>query len=346
MSDRRPGLKVAVLVLVVPLVLCGLPVVAGVAWYLHRFLVVPTIEAGRGADCPACALDEMLRDGPLGGGDGDDLAVADVLCGERRTELRAQLRDFAAGYQEVADRHGITWSMQAGVVIEGDSPEEMADGHVVIRVPVRVSHERADRPGVYTAIYTREWTVTVVEDGGAGWRVCGIEHPAVCEVLRCGLPSPGSSPAVPAGGRAKASWSLWALTYRNNTRAATENRYGPSRAAVARQSLLGESDGAAYVVVLNTLGPMYWMSATSPSRSQTSTQSSSSVLHLTGTCHILVPLAGRTRLSLRASAESGWSHTRSIASQIAFHKVLRAGSFSIRSRTGMTCCPYSGSSTD
>jgi hypothetical protein len=183
---RRPGRR-RWLFVVLPLValVCAVGVVP--AWYLGRFLVAPTIEAGRGADCPGCAVDELLREGPFGslggtGMAGDDVDVLNVLCGKRKDELRAQLRELAGTYLAAAAQWGVTPELTAGVVISGDSPADMEDGHVVITVPIRHLHGRGGFS--VSSDHETQWTFEVIEDDG--WRVCAIGHPPVCEaMIRC-----------------------------------------------------------------------------------------------------------------------------------------------------------------
>jgi hypothetical protein len=121
------------------MVVFGLLILAVPAWYLGKFFVAPTLDAGKGAVCPACAIDEYFHDGPFGPLGGDDLAVYNVLCGKRNKELRADLRALASEYLAAADKWGVSVELNAGVT-RGDSAEELADGHVTIQVPVTKTH--------------------------------------------------------------------------------------------------------------------------------------------------------------------------------------------------------------
>jgi hypothetical protein len=191
---RSKGFRLILVAVLAAVVLC----LAVPAWYLGRYLVAPTLEAGKGADCPACAVDEWFHDGPWGPLGGDDIAVANVLCASRRDELRAQLREMNAVYQAAAQRWGVTPRLTAGVVRHGDSPQEMADGHVSIVVPVRKVHELPE--GGRRSAHERDWTFDIVEEGG--WRICGISHPPLCDdMILCAGPPP-STPARASRGDA------------------------------------------------------------------------------------------------------------------------------------------------
>jgi hypothetical protein len=191
---RQPGRRRWLFVVPLVVLMCAAGAVP--AWYLSQYFWAPTIEAGRGADCPVCAVDELLRQGPLGslGGTalaGDDIAVLNVLCDSRKAQLREQLTEFTETYLTAAARWGVTPELTAGVVISGDSPADMADGHVLITVPVRHVHGRGGF--AVSSDHETQWTFEVIENDG--WRVCAIGHPPVCgSMIRC-EGAPESPPA-------------------------------------------------------------------------------------------------------------------------------------------------------
>lgn len=170
----------------VALVVFGLLILVVPVWYLGKFLVAPTLEAGKGAACPACAIDEYFHDGPFGPLGGDDLAIANVLCSKRKSELMADIRQMANTYKAAAAKWGVSVRMEPGVT-SGDTAEEMADGKVTVHVPVRKEHEKPG--GVIASTFTLDWTFEVVEE--SGWRICAVTHPDVCtQMIRCEGPQP------------------------------------------------------------------------------------------------------------------------------------------------------------
>lgn len=180
-------LATAVLVVVAPVVGFG-------GW-----VAKVTVEAGKGAACPQCAVDRYLAlvlD--------DSERLRNVLCGDRRDELARQ----AVAWRETYDAALTRWNLVGR--LEAAPAEETIDGtRASVTMPVLHVHESDWQSGsAVRSSVAVPWRFGLIEDNG--WRVCSVTLPEVCQdLIKCDGPQPSASALAPLPSPSFRPWSEW-----------------------------------------------------------------------------------------------------------------------------------------
>lgn len=175
------------------LVLLALVALAG-GW-----IVRGTLDAGRGAPCPQCAVDEyvwaVLNDPPR---------LRNFLCADRRDELAAEADAWRGSYRAALDR----WALVARLDVAA-ADDQVNDKTATVSMPVQHTHEHRWQDGGGVASRKQlSWRFDVVDDGG--WRVCRVELPDVCaQVILCGGPESVKPSMAPTPSPSFRPWSQW-----------------------------------------------------------------------------------------------------------------------------------------
>lgn len=179
-------------------------IVATPAAILGGWIIKGTLDAGKGALCPTCAIDEYIwnvLDEPI--------RLRNALCADRRDELDQQARSWRDTYHAALNR----WQLTARLDIAAPTHKEVNENRANVTMPVAHTHDNHWRIGGIASRKEVPWHFELVNDNG--WRVCAVTLPNVCTQLTIcdgppptpspttATPSPASTPSV------QASWRVW-----------------------------------------------------------------------------------------------------------------------------------------
>lgn len=154
-----------------------------------------TIDAGKGAPCPTCAVSEYLWNVM-----DDPIRLRNFLCQDRRDELASQAQQWRSAYQSALDLWQETLELESTVGqdhINGDT--------ATVTTPVIHIHRNHWSKG-NEVVSSKQvpWHFDLVNEDG--WRVCAVQVPDVCtQLIHCDQ----AAAIPPASPTPQTSWKVW-----------------------------------------------------------------------------------------------------------------------------------------